>query len=333
VSPAVSPAVPRAVPAAPSPAAHAAGPAPFFRAVLARVARRLAIEARALLEDLTRTLPAQSPAREIVASLAREIDSGDGAMKRVPAPQIELTIGRLESLLASHAGLLSRLREIRRLPLDLQAHAAALLEAAASEAGIAMPRQLSKEIRRQLEEQAREAQARPETGFSDADAIYVDNAGLVILWPFLERFFENAGLLDEKAFRDEAARQRAAGLLHYLASGEAPQAEPLVPLNKVLCGIPLEEVFDFGAPIAPIEMEACDELLAAVIANAPILRRMSLAGFRASFLLRKGQLGTLDGAWLLRVERETHDVVLERFPWSFPIVKLPWMEALLQVEW
>jgi hypothetical protein len=31
-----------------------------------------------------------------------------------------------------------------------------------------------------------------------ADAIYVDNAGLVILWPFLQSFFGRLGLVDEK---------------------------------------------------------------------------------------------------------------------------------------
>ena len=54
---------------------------------------------------------------------------------------------------------------------------------------------------------------------------------------------------------------------------------------------------------------------------------MSVDGFRGTFLLRQGVLSTRDGAGLLRVERETYDVVLERFPWSWEWVKLPWMEA------
>ena len=65
----------------------------------------------------------------------------------------------------------------------------------------------------------------------------------------------------------------------------------------------------------------------------PILRDMSIAGFRSSFLLRDGQLSTRDGNWLLRVQRETHDIVLDRFPWSARVVKLPWMDAMVVVEW
>jgi Contractile injection system tape measure protein len=186
-----------------------------------------------------------------------------------------------------------------------------------------------------------EKAASAESRFSDADELYVGNAGLVILWPFLGRFFALQELLEENKFKTPAALQRAAGLLQYLATGEnagedargAALPEYLLPLNKVLCGMPLEEVFDFGPPITDAEIEACDDLLGAVIQQAPVLREMSIAGFRASFLLRKGQLSARDGNWLLRVERETHDVVLDRFPWSANLVKLPWMEAMMQVEW
>jgi hypothetical protein len=44
-------------------------------------------------------------------------------------------------------------------------------------------------------------------------------------------------------------------------------------------------------------------------------------------------LGTRDGAWLLRVERESYDVVLDRFPWPLDWIKLPWMAVALRVEW
>ena len=95
----------------------------------------------------------------------------------------------------------------------------------------------------------------------------------------------------------------------------------------------LDEVFDFGPPVTEAEAEECSRLLRAVIDHASILGEMSIDGFRGSFLLRKGLLGTRDGAWLLRVEQMTFDVVLERFPWSWTWIKLPWMEGPLRVEW
>ncbi len=122
-------------------------------------------------------------------------------------------------------------------------------------------------------------------------------------------------------------------MIQSLATEEASPLEQLPALYTVLCGMEAEEVFDFGEPVTESEAEECADLLTAAIAHAPILGEMSHAGFRGSFLLRKGALSTDAGAWLLRVERETHDVVLDRFPWSVDWVKHPWMEAPLRVEW
>ena len=169
--------------------------------------------------------------------------------------------------------------------------------------------------------------------FGKSDELHVHNAGLVVLWPFLPTFFERLGLINGGRFNDEAAMQRAVGLLQVLAAADASPPEPLLPLNKVLCGMAPEAVFDIGPPLTLAETDECDALLTAVIAQAPILGAMSVAGFRGSFLLRPGQLGGRDGHWLLRVERMTHDIVLDRFPWSVQFVKLPWMENLMQVEW
>ena len=169
--------------------------------------------------------------------------------------------------------------------------------------------------------------------FSDADELYIDNAGLVILWPFLERFFERLGLVTAHRFQDVAAVHRAVGLLQYLATTDPSPPEYLLPLNKVLCGMALDEVWALDAPLTEAEAEECTDLLTAVIAHAPILHNMSLPGFRGTFLLRQGVLSARDGAWLLRVQRETYDVVLDRFPWSVAWVKLPWMDTLLRVEW
>ncbi|MEO1401775.1 MAG: contractile injection system tape measure protein [Cyanobacteria bacterium J06635_1] len=37
--------------------------------------------------------------------------------------------------------------------------------------------------------------------------------------------------------------------------------------------------------------------------------------------------------WLLQIERETYDILLDQLPWSIRVVKLPWMPKLLYVEW
>jgi hypothetical protein len=169
--------------------------------------------------------------------------------------------------------------------------------------------------------------------FADSDDAYVENAGLVILWPFLGHLFERLDLMADDRFKGPAAQHRAVGLLQHLATEDLWPEEYQLLLAKVLCGLHVNEVFQFGPPVTQVEAEEGADMLTAAIANAPILRDMSIQGFRGSFLLRKGVLGARDGAWLLRVERATHDVVLDRFPWAMSWVKLPWMEAPLCVEW
>lgn len=169
----------------------------------------------------------------------------------------------------------------------------------------------------------------------DAEEYPVANAGLVILWPFLGHFFSHLGLLDEdrRSFLSFEMRQRAVGLLQVVAAKDAASPEYLLPLNKLLCGLPPETPLDLGQPLREEEIAECENLLEAVIAQAPILREMQPDGLRGSFLLRPGLLGMQDNAWLLRVERQTYDIVLERFPWNWEWVKLPWMETPLRVEW
>jgi Contractile injection system tape measure protein len=323
----------------------------FYRAVLTRVARRLGIEYRALLAELSRTLDdralgVQPWVRATAERLCRELEGkgespGSASPREPVGEELARMIGRLPAGLRGQASALLEAAQARdaagaRATLDRATvdALAALVRAALEQGRVAPP--LGAQLLAALRDPDRAApgeEASVDSGFSDADEIYVENAGVVILWPFLANFFARLGLLEEKAFKDAADAQRAAGLLHYLATGDAPAPEPLLPLNKLLCGMALEEVFDFGPPMTDAELEACDDLLGAAIHQAPILRDMSIAGFRASFLLRKGQLGARDGNWLLRVERETHDIVLERFPWSFHHVKLPWMRAIMQVEW
>jgi hypothetical protein len=174
---------------------------------------------------------------------------------------------------------------------------------------------------------------RVEHPFSDVDEQYVGDAGVVILWPFLRHLFQHLGLSDERQFHNQSAAHRATGLLGYLATLDSSPTEYRLPLCKVLCGMPMSDVFDFGGPVSTEEAKQCENLLQAAIAQVPILGNMSVDGFRGSFLIRQGVLSSRDGGWLLRVERETYDVVLDRFPWTFNWVKLPWMETPLRVEW
>lgn len=174
----------------------------------------------------------------------------------------------------------------------------------------------------------------PPAALQRGDEFHLSNAGLILLWPFLARFFENLGLVKHKAFSDERAPHRAIALLQFLADGNTEPPEYLLPLNKVLCGLRPDALYEPpDEALSEDEQQAALQFLEAVISNAPILHNMSVDGFRNTFLRRTGILSMEDDHWLLHVERETYDVVLERFPWSYQIVKLPWMERPMYVDW
>ncbi|WP_287312904.1 contractile injection system tape measure protein [Moorena sp. SIO1G6] len=169
--------------------------------------------------------------------------------------------------------------------------------------------------------------------FSDSDEIYIYNAGLILLWPFLNRFFVKIGLVQDKIFINTISAERAALLLQYLVDNSTEIPEHSLPLNKILCGIDLLEPIDTNLEITAQEGEECENLLSAVIQNWSILKNTSIEGFRTAFLQRNGIVRIRDGSWLLQVERETYDILLDRIPWSIRVVKLPWMDNILYVEW
>ncbi|HAB16742.1 MAG TPA: hypothetical protein DCE44_09865 [Verrucomicrobiales bacterium] len=172
---------------------------------------------------------------------------------------------------------------------------------------------------------------------TDAD-LTTDTAGLVLLWPYLERFFAQLELIKDHAFRDPATRWRAVHLLHFLAMGEEGAPEHTLALPKVLCAVPFAEAVPFSVGLTETEKSESEQLLRAVIRNWPPLKNTSIGGFRQSFLQREGRLALPEDAtpmpgWKLRVERKGHDILLDQLPWGLYLVKLPWMPQPLYVEW
>ncbi|MBQ0733530.1 contractile injection system tape measure protein [Aquimarina celericrescens] len=169
--------------------------------------------------------------------------------------------------------------------------------------------------------------------FEDTDFISIENAGLLLLWPFLPRFFENLGLMEEKTFIDENAEHKAVCALQYLCDADESELfEGVLPLNKVLCDIPLEEPITF-VMLSEEEKEIANGLLHAVIKQGPHWKNLSLEGLRASYLRRQGSLRIQDSHWLLQVQKETHDITLQKLPWGCSTIKLPWMTRPMMVEW
>lgn len=183
-----------------------------------------------------------------------------------------------------------------------------------------------------------EAALRPEeylfrAGEVTEEGIYLVNAGIILIHPFLSTFFGRLGLWKEGAFVDLYARQRAVALLHFLATGEREGQEYALVLAKVLCGHSVE--MPLPREIVLTE-EECGEgvlLLENVIRSWEKIGNTSVEGLRQGFLRRDGKLSERGGRLYLQMEISGIDVLLDYLPWNLGIVKLPWLKEILFVEW
>jgi len=173
-----------------------------------------------------------------------------------------------------------------------------------------------------------------ETETEPTDRIYIKNAGMVLLWPYLERFFENLKLVSNGEFISRKAREKAVCLLQSLVDPESEIAENQLPLNKILCGMDVAELVPTAkVEISDEDLAAEDELLEAVISNWSKIGNTSVQGFQTSFMQREGRMENTEEGWKLLVEQRSFDVLLDSLPWNITLIKLPWMPKPLHVEW
>ncbi|HAS46063.1 MAG TPA: hypothetical protein DCS93_36610 [Microscillaceae bacterium] len=176
-------------------------------------------------------------------------------------------------------------------------------------------------------------QAPVQKQFSQSEEIYVDNAGLVLLWIFFSNFFKNLDWLEDKSFKSPFEQHRATWMLQYLATGQTTFPEYELPLNKVLCGLHVNQSLGPLEALTEEEQTAGDQLLEVVLSYAQGLGNLSKEGFQQAYLQREGVLTRQNNGYLLQVEKETFDILLTRLEWTYQIVKLPWMDQAIFVEW
>ncbi len=205
---------------------------------------------------------------------------------------------------------------------------------------------------------------------AEPGGIPVENAGLVLLAPYLPPFFKQFGLellaenqLPESLKLSGSSKQstilstadrsaetkedttyhsslithhyKAVHLLHFLATGQEHSEEPMLVLPKILCGLTLETPIPQDIDLSDEEKTEATRLLEAVIRNWSVLKNTSPDGLRSGFLSRSGLLSWSESreSWVLRVERLGQDLLLDKVPWSYSVIKLPWMGEMVQVEW
>ena len=158
--------------------------------------------------------------------------------------------------------------------------------------------------------------------------IYAGCAGIVLLHPFLPRFFEGSGSPGDRSC-SPSARSR---LLHFLATGQA-RSPNTISAPKLLCNVPPETPVESrdraergrgrrsggaaggGGPALGclrryVGLTACGHISGAAGQAFAAGRRRRAAGGARSY-----------------------DILLDRLPWGIGLIQLPWMEKTLWVEW
>lgn len=164
------------------------------------------------------------------------------------------------------------------------------------------------------------------------EEIFINNAGLVLLHPYLNYLFTHCGYFEDGKFKSPLFAQRAVALLHYACFGNVKYAEEDLVLNKVLCGL------DSTTVVKPIrlkkpEKELAGQMLDAIISHWEIVKNSSHEGFRGAWLLREGKLKDTEEYWELTVEQKTYDILLEQLPFTLSPAKLSWVDKMIKINW
>ena len=161
--------------------------------------------------------------------------------------------------------------------------------------------------------------------------VFISNAGLVLVAAFLPALFEKTKVsVDQKIHNHD----KAVCFVHYLATGNENMQEYELVLPKILCGTAIDKPIDAGKfHLNKSLRKEAEEMLTSVIEYWNILQNTSVDGLRDSFLKRNGKLSYDGKDWLLQVEQQSYDMLLQHLPWNISMIKLPWMQQMLKTEW
>lgn len=165
------------------------------------------------------------------------------------------------------------------------------------------------------------------------DGIAVRNAGIVILNSYIVILFERLGLIQERKFISLEKQVDSVLFLQYVITGLNSTEEIYLPLNKVLCGLPLDHDVPREIEIKEENRQLINGLINAAISHWPAIGNCPVDGFRGNWLVRDGILKEFEDRWELIVDKRAYDILIHKSPFAFSIIKNSWMEKPLHVIW
>jgi Contractile injection system tape measure protein len=165
------------------------------------------------------------------------------------------------------------------------------------------------------------------------DGILIKNAGLVLLNSYLPLLFEKLNLTKDSKFLNTASQSAAVNCLQYLAAGSVNNDVPGAELSKLLCGMNISDSLTDYFDITETNKQLMEGLIKAAIDYWPAIGQTSVDGFRGNWLIREGALSAQEDKYELIVESRAYDVLIQHAPFSFSIIKYPWMKKQLRINW
>ncbi|HEX8014950.1 MAG TPA: contractile injection system tape measure protein [Flavobacterium sp.] len=165
------------------------------------------------------------------------------------------------------------------------------------------------------------------------EGIAVRNAGIVILNSYIIMLFERLKLVVDKEFTSIENQIKATQYLQYVVTGLTKTEEAYLPLNKVLCGLSMMHAIPDEIEIPEENKILINGLISAAISYWDAIGDCSVEGFRGNWLVRDGILTELEDRWELTVDKKAYDVLINKSPFAFSIIKYAWMDKPLHVNW
>lgn len=161
---------------------------------------------------------------------------------------------------------------------------------------------------------------------------YIQNAGLILIHPFIKTFFEQCNLLDPKT-QELTDPELCANLLHYIATGKTNAPEYDMLFEKFLCNIPMNQTINRHIKLSRQHKTQAQNVIESVQHNWNPMKKSSVELLQNEFFQRPGKLVVTEHDYTLSVERKTQDILLEKLAWGIGLAKLPWKEKFIFINW
>ncbi len=162
---------------------------------------------------------------------------------------------------------------------------------------------------------------------------FINNAGVVLLTPYLPRLFSMLDLIENNNFKDDEAQIKAIYLIQFIVFGTIDFPEHEMFLNKLLTGFETKTPLPHLVEFTEKEIDTTNSMLHAALQHWNKLKNTSIDGLREGFLQREGKWEEKEDFYQLTVAEKAYDMLLDSCPWNFRTIKFPWMEKTIQVRW